>query len=231
MPPKGKSKPPKAAAGGKQRGVKGGAGAKREKRKEREDDDGDALDDSDDDARGAGGDEEGEEARRQHRAQPVQLSPDGCRPAVGAAAQDEAQDVETATEKRLRLAKAYLANLRHELAADAEGKKSALSDDEGEDDDDGARSPPHGPAAPALINSCAAAPAPRLRARAQRRAARFPALLVCRPPRPRSPAAGSLPPEARGLLSQRLQSDVAERRGEAQRQLAARHPLSPLPLR
>ena len=50
--------------------------------------------------------------------------------------QGDEEDDETAADKRLRLAKAYLANLRSELATDAVLKKSNLSDDEDEDDND-----------------------------------------------------------------------------------------------
>jgi ribosomal RNA-processing protein 9 len=121
MPPQKRQRAAAAAPGGGRggRGGGGGGGGRgggRPARDDNDDDDDDRVADSDEDeqaaARGGGGEEEEEED--EHAA-------------------------ESAADKRLRLAKAYLANLRTELAADKARKRSTLSDeeDEGEGDDDG----------------------------------------------------------------------------------------------
>ena len=113
MPPK---KRPHAAAA-PAAGVGGRRGGRDRGAREDEDaDDGDAGAASDsDDERGGGG-------------------------AAMAAADEEEEDAEaaeTATEKRLRLAKAYLTNLRTELAADKARKRSGLSDEDEDGEGDG----------------------------------------------------------------------------------------------
>jgi ribosomal RNA-processing protein 9 len=111
MPPK-----PKRARGGdvggaaaQRSGRQGGKGGRDSRRaapsaREEDGDDDDALADSDEEARDGG---------------------------AGVAGEEEEEDLETAGEKRLRLAKAYLSSLRSELAADR------VDDDEEEGDGDG----------------------------------------------------------------------------------------------
>jgi ribosomal RNA-processing protein 9 len=118
MPPQKRQRaaaaPPARGGRGGGRGGRGGGG-----REDEDADDGDRVADSDDESDGAAA-RDGEEE------------------------EEDAEAAETAAEKRLRLAKAYLANLRTELAADKARKRSNLSDDdegsegeEGEGGDDG----------------------------------------------------------------------------------------------
>jgi ribosomal RNA-processing protein 9 len=129
MPPQKRQRAAAAApggGGGRGRGAGGGRGGRGRgaaARDDNDDDDDDRVADSDEDeqaaARGGGGGGDAEEEEEDEHA------------------------AETAADKRLRLAKAYLANLRTELAADKARKRSTLSDeeeeggDEGEDDEDG----------------------------------------------------------------------------------------------